>query len=434
MVKKMKLCVQGYKSISDSKSLSFDGLTVLAGANSSGKSSFMQPFLILKQTIENHYDSESLILYGENAKLTDSSQIISKVPGYDKKMFSIAMESNKGNCVVVYKYKRGHGLQVESVSLVSQSIPNGLTLKVGMPSNSIEDNVPEDDFKFIREFYEEKNLRPKWKALRDKCFIKAELSFDKKEFAPLKACIAPTTPIENFISRMIHVPGLRGNPERTYKIADSGDVYPGSFEKYVACIVKNWSTLKKHQAKYSQLNTQLNELGLAANISTQKVDDTSVEIQISRTKSETKGDCVNIADVGFGVSQTIPVLVALLVAKKGQFVYIEQPELHLHPKAQFKLANIIVAAIKRGVKVIIETHSSVLIRGIQIAVATKQLDKEKVSLNWFTQSCQTGATEVATAELDEFGAFGEWPEDFDDTSLQVEQMYLDAVEEAVCAY
>ncbi|MBE4211447.1 ATP-binding protein [Vibrio parahaemolyticus] len=81
----MKLCVEGYKSISDSINLSFDGLTVLAGANSSGKSSFMQPFLILKQTIENHYDSESLVLYGENAKLTDSSQIISKVPGYEKK-------------------------------------------------------------------------------------------------------------------------------------------------------------------------------------------------------------------------------------------------------------------------------------------------------------------------------------------------------------
>lgn len=429
----MKLCVEGYKSISDSINLSFDGLTVLAGANSSGKSSFMQPFLILKQTIENHYDSESLVLYGENAKLTDSSQIISKVPGYEKKMFSIAMESTKGHCVVVYKYKRGHGLQVDSVSLISEEIPNGLNLRLGMPSDQIEDNVPEDEFKFIREFYEEKNLRPKWKALRDKCFIKAELSFDKKEFAPLKASITPTMPIEHFISRLIHVPGLRGNPERTYKIADSGDIYPGSFEKYVASIVKNWSTLRKFSNKYALLNSQLNELGLAANISTQKVDDTSVEIQISRTKSEVKGDCVNIADVGFGVSQTIPVLVALLAAKKGQFVYIEQPELHLHPKAQFKLASIIVAAIKRGVKVIIETHSSVLIRGVQIAVATKQIDKEKVSLNWFTQNYKTGATEVATAELDEFGAFGEWPEDFDDTSLKVEQMYLDAVEEALCA-
>ena len=73
------------------------------------------------------------------------------------------------------------------------------------------------------------------------------------------------------------------------------------------------------------------------------------------------------------MSQTIPVLVALIGAKKGQYVYIEQPELHLHQKAQFKLAEIIGSAIKRGVQVIIETHSSILIRGIQIAVVKKEL-------------------------------------------------------------
>lgn len=80
----MKLSVEGYKSIASRQELRFDGLTILSGANSSGKSSFMQPFLVLKQTIENHYDAGSLVLYGENAKLTDSSQLISKVPGYDK--------------------------------------------------------------------------------------------------------------------------------------------------------------------------------------------------------------------------------------------------------------------------------------------------------------------------------------------------------------
>ncbi|MBB1391811.1 AAA family ATPase [Shewanella sp. SG44-6] len=235
--------------------------------------------------------------------------------------------------------------------------------------------------------------------------------------------------LQNFVTRLIHVPGLRGNPERTYKIASSEDVYPGSFEKYVASIISNWGKLKRLEAKHAQLKEQLLELGLASNIKTVKIDDTSVEIQISRSNSADEQDCVNIADVGFGVSQTLPVLVALIAAKKGQYVYIEQPELHLHPKAQFKLAAIITKAINRGVQVIIETHSSILIRGIQIAVVKKELDKSKVALNWFTQNIETGETEVSKAILDEFGAFGEWPEDFDDTSLNVEQLYLDAVEE-----
>ncbi|GAB3484646.1 AAA family ATPase [Marinomonas epiphytica] len=428
----MELSVEGYKSIASKQTLKFDGLTVLSGANSSGKSSFMQPFLILKQTIENHYDSGSLELYGENAKLTDSSQVISKVPKYLKKSFSVEMNTDSNSCVVVYKYKRGYGLQVDSVRLLNEKIPQGLTLKLGMKSDEIEASVPEEDFGFIRKFYENENLTPKWKAIREKCFISAELSFEGEKFSRLKAGIEPTNRLQKFVTRLIHVPGLRGNPERTYKIASSDDVYPGSFEKYVASILSNWSKLKKFESKYSQLKEQLLELGLASNIKTVKIDDTSVEIQISRSNSAGEQDCVNIADVGFGVSQTLPVLVALIGAKKGQFVYIEQPELHLHPKAQFKLASIIAKAINRGVKVIIETHSSILIRGIQIAVVKKQLDKEKVALNWFTQNYDSGETEVSQATLDEFGAFGEWPEDFDDTSLNVEQLYLDAVEEVAC--
>lgn len=428
----MKLSVEGYKSIASKQELKFDGLTVLSGANSSGKSSFMQPFLVLKQTIENHYDSGSLVLYGENAKLTDSSQIISRVPGYDKKSFSVSMLGDSYCCTASYKYKRGVGIQVDQIKLVSEKFPDGLVLGLRTKSEEIDAMVQAEDFEFIKKIYKDKNLFPSWKVLRLKCFLGTELSHNGKEFFPIKAEINPTSSLEDFITGLIHVPGLRGNPERTYKIAASEDVYPGSFEKYVASIISDWTKLKKHQWKHVLLKSQLSELGLAGDIKASKVDDTSVEIQVSRNKSGNSSDCVNIADVGFGVSQTIPVLVALIGAKKGQFVYIEQPELHLHPKAQFKMASIIVAAINRGVRVIIETHSSILIRGFQLAVVRKQLDHKKVSLNWFTQNSETGATKVDQAGLDSIGAFGDWPEDFDDTSLSAEQMYLDAVEESLC--
>lgn len=428
----MQLSVEGYKSISSRQELTLDGLTILSGANSSGKSSFMQPFLVLKQTIENHYDSGYLVLYGENAKLTDSSQIVSKVPGCEKKYFSVSMTDGNHYCSVSYKYKKGGGLQVDSSTMKNEKTPGGLVLRVGMRSQEIESMVPSKDFEFIKEFYKGKKQLPRWKAVRGKCFIGAELSFDGKDLFPLKGGIDPTYPIRRFITSLIHVPGLRGNPERSYKIAASEDVYPGSFERYVASIISDWAKAKKHQGKYELLKSQLAELGLASNIRTSKVDDTSVEIQVSRSKYSNSSDCVNIADVGFGVSQTIPVLVALIGAKKGQPVYIEQPELHLHPKAQFKLASMIALAVNRGVRVIIETHSSILIRGIQIAVVKKELDFRKVSLNWFSQDQESGETKVDKACLDEMGAFGDWPEDFDETSLSVEKMYLDAVEESLC--
>jgi predicted ATPase len=136
---------------------------------------------------------------------------------------------------------------------------------------------------------------------------------------------------------------------------------------------------------------------------------------------------VSIADVGFGVSQTLPVLVALLVAKPGQLVYLEQPEIHLHPRAQFAMAQIVAGAAARGVRVVLETHSNLLLLGVQALVAEGKVSHELVKLHWFTRR-PDGTTTVTSADLDETGAFGDWPEDFGEVALQAESRYLDAVE------
>jgi len=83
------------------------------------------------------------------------------------------------------------------------------------------------------------------------------------------------------------------------------------------------------------------------------VEDTRIELRVSRTLSGSgDNDLVNIADVGFGLSQVLPVLVVLLAAQPGDLVYIEEPEIHLHPRAQSTLAGIFADAVKRGVRVI----------------------------------------------------------------------------------
>jgi predicted ATPase len=127
------------------------------------------------------------------------------------------------------------------------------------------------------------------------------------------------------------------------------------------------------------------------------------------------------------VSQVLPVLVALLVAEPGQLVYLEQPEIHLHPRAQAALAEVLAEAAFRGVRVVVETHSEVLLLAVQSLVAEGKILPEEVKLHWFTRR-EDGVTEVSSAELDEAGAFGDWPEDFGDVSLKLESRYLDAAE------
>jgi predicted ATPase len=141
---------------------------------------------------------------------------------------------------------------------------------------------------------------------------------------------------------------------------------------------------------------------------------------------------VNISDVGFGVPQCLPAVVALLAAKPGQLLYIEQPEIHLHPRAQFALAQLLAAAAERGVHVVVETHSSTLLLGVQALVAESRLAAELVKLHWFERKAD-GHTVVTSADLDEAGRFGDWPEDFADVALQTQKEYLDAAEKRLFA-
>jgi predicted ATPase len=135
---------------------------------------------------------------------------------------------------------------------------------------------------------------------------------------------------------------------------------------------------------------------------------------------------VNIADVGFGVSQSLPVVVALLAAIPGQLVYLEQPEIHLHPNAQRQLANILCSAVKNRVVVIVETHSALLLRELQTLVARREIEAKNVAFHWLQRE-EDGSTVVSTAELDDDGTYGDWPEDFDETALRSEKAFLDAV-------
>ena len=159
------------------------------------------------------------------------------------------------------------------------------------------------------------------------------------------------------------------------------------------------------------------------------INDARVEVRVGRlTKGAVGGayDLVNIADAGFGLSQTLPVVVALLTAEKDQIVYLEQPEIHLHPQAQFKMAELLKDAAQRGVRVVVETQSALLLLGIQTLVAEGKLSPDLVKLHWFTRDAD-GATTVTGADLDEQGAFGDWPEDFGKVELEAESRYLEAV-------
>ena len=273
------------------------------------------------------------------------------------------------------------------------------------------------------------------RLLENRCF----LDFAFKNLSAGASIALPEAPemrkssilTDKELRRMIHVPGLRGNIERVYPKTATGPDFLGIFENYVATIIAQWQ--EKEDAHLQFLETMLEDLGLTREISAKGVNDTQIELQVGRLPKARRrrdgAELVNIADVGFGVSQVLPVLVALLVAGQGQLVYLEQPELHLHPRAQYALAKILAETAKRGVKLVVETHSALLLRQVQTLMAKGDLDPDLVKLHWFSRNPEDGTTSIRSADLDENGAFGDWPEDFGDVELKAEGAYLDAVEE-----
>ena len=133
----------------------------------------------------------------------------------------------------------------------------------------------------------------------------------------------------------------------------------------------------------------------------------------------TKGsrDWVDLPDVGFGISQVLPVLVQCFYAPPGSIVFMEQPEIHLHPRAQSALADVMIDVIKsredgadRNIQLIVETHSEHFLRRLQRRIAEEKVSQEKVSA-YFANVSKAPAT-LEALELDEFGNVLNWPEHF----------------------
>lgn len=432
------ISVRGYKSLYEECSIEVHPLTILAGANSSGKSSIMQPLLMLKQTLEATYDPGALLLNGPNIHFTSARQLFSNV--YNKNRndsFSNKVEI-ENNQAITTSFKIYPRKAIQLVEMTYEKEGEKLLFSPEMLPGDIIEIIPKPLHDFFTEVIsidtrssQEPKNKIQWSISRNRCFFEFGLSINRKKIdSPLLNLISssPSEVFEPYIRKIIHVPGLRGNPERTYKTTAIGSEFPGTFENYVASVVNHWQKTKDKRLK--DLGSSLETLGLTCKVEAKQIDDTQVELRVSRLCSNSKSgakDMVSIADVGFGVSQTLPVLVALLVAQPGQLVYLEEPEIHLHPRAQAGLAQVLADAANRGVRLVVETHSSLLLLAVQSLVAEGNISSDNVKLYWFTRR-DDGVTEVSAAKLDEAGAFGDWPEDFSEVALEVESRYLNAAE------
>lgn len=148
--------------------------------------------------------------------------------------------------------------------------------------------------------------------------------------------------------------------------------------------------------------------GIASDIKIVHLSDRYFEVHIQHPITK---EYANFADVGYGNSQVIPVLVAGLNAEGGDTFIVEEPEIHLHPKAQAELGDFFLDQFKRGVQSVIETHSEHMIVRLQRHIAQGNLQPKDVRI-YYVHPTSSGK-ELIPLELNAQGIFtAEWPGGF----------------------
>jgi predicted ATPase len=146
------------------------------------------------------------------------------------------------------------------------------------------------------------------------------------------------------------------------------------------------------------------------------VNSTSIkQADIATTLFEFNSEGYRPFNVGFGLSYSLPIIMALLMTKPGGLVIIENPEAHLHPKGQSYLGRLIALAAQSGVQVIVETHSDHVINGIRLMPRLGLVDCSKITI--YQVFTSTEGSEVQGIFVDEKGQLTEWPEEFFDQHL-----------------
>lgn len=428
-----RLAINNFKSWK-SVDLPLGAITGLFGTNSSGKTSLIQFLLMLKQTKDNVDRSLDLDFGGENS-LVNLGHFENVVHGHDntneiswdvKWALSdklIISDPEQGRQSKLFE---GNHLSINTSVIERRGAPFTSYLDYEFDNASFSlsaksDKETEFDLKYRNGGTNFRFIRQPGRAWTLPGPIKSYAFPDQaKTYFQNSGFLSEfEREYENLMDRIFYLGPLRDYPKRQYSWAGSRPTDVGRRgEKVVDAIlaanIQGERQNLKHKGRRLPFDAiighWLKELGLIHEFKVKELAPGSnlYQTKVRKTKSSPE---TSIMDVGFGVSQVLPVLVLLHYVPEGSIVLLEQPEIHLHPAVQSGLADVIIhAATYRKVQVIVESHSEHLLRRIQRRVAEGKIREDQTKL--YFCNFQSDSSRLLPLELNLFGEILNWPKDF----------------------
>ncbi len=174
------------------------------------------------------------------------------------------------------------------------------------------------------------------------------------------------------------------------------------------------TTMRRRVSLSAALDSWMAYLGVGRSVRVRAESPYGLVVEIE--SDDTIGG-VYLTNVGVGVSQVLPILALCLLARPGSVVILEQPELHLHPAVQSRLADFLIALSGMGRQLIVETHSEHLVNRLRLHIARGGMKKDDARV--FFLCLEDGVTQAKEVEVDERGMMGTWPAGFFDESEHV---------------
>jgi len=352
-----------------SLSLELKPLTILSGVNGGGKSTVIQSLVLMAQNFKSSEWGRSLLLEGPELSLGSALDVLNQRASRNVMMIGASTTAQKVQWRFGVEDRRALALSLNAVEVddVDVEIALPLPLRWLMPERqSASSSVVS--------------------ALASLSWITAE-RIGPRELLPLRDHNRHSTV------------GSRGElAAGLYYWCESDDVdksfliskVPAKFGHQVRAWMRNF---------FPDCDLRVSPISGASAVTLQMRSDESSDFQRPQ-------------NVGFGLTQVFPILVAIFMAQRGQMLLIENPEVHLHPKAQQDLGFLLANVAADGVQVILETHSDHVLNGVRLAIKEKVLAHERACVHFF--SPKNKPTNPISPTFDVDGRLNTWPNGFFD--------------------